>query len=724
MSSLRELASSGAGVKVYHISGSKSVPAWERLASDRARRKLRQRDEELQRHLELVQGLTFDAACSSISATADGNYLLAAGYHPPTIKCYDLNELSLKWQRCLTSEIVRFLPLEEDYAKIAFVCADRTLAFHAKFGAYFATRTPRVGRALAYVPETAELLVGGSSSEIYRLDLSEGRFMAPLETGMDAVNALDMCPAHGLLAAGGEGAGAPGRGAAAGRVECFDPRSRGMIGALRVDDDVSAVRFSGNGMQLACGTAGGIVKVFDLRSSRPVIEKDHMYDSRIVSIDFHSAAAGALEDTRRSIVSSDRHAVRVWDAATGETAAAIEPPKTTVNDVCAFPGSGLLLVGCEHAKVQSYFIPSMGPAPRWCHFLEGLTEELEENAGAVVYDDYKFVTKQELGALGLEHLIGTKLLRASMHGFFIDLRLYKKARSIADPFAFEKYRKQKIDAALRSQEGSRIAVRKRLPKVNADLASRLREQAAGNGGAGAAPPNGDVDSEEEDDEEEEDRAGEEGDGGARRKDMTPAERKRMKRERARATEAAAILGDDRFKAMFEDERFQVDQQSAEYKILHPNAEQAAGGSLLEEHYEEEEDEDEEEDDDEGGASGDDARDGGPTAGPSAWGMDADIAFGGAPRRGERKRMLVERDEAHASAFSKGVSLRREMEMPLGERVAEERVAEGRNPRGARAKTVHEMTFEVETGKGKRKRKGGGRRTEGLHRRSVSKLVDS
>ena len=121
--------------------------------------------------------------------------------------------------------------------------------------------------------------------------------------------------------------------------------------------------------------------------------------------------------------------------------------------------------------------------------------------------------------------------------------------------------------------------------------------------------------------------------------------------------------------------------------------------------------------DEGG----DGRDGGPTAGPSAWGMDADIAFGGAPRRGERKRMLVERDEAHASAFSKGVSLRREMEMPLGERVAEERVAEGRNPRGARAKTVHEMTFEVETGKGKRKRKG--RRTEGLHRRSVS-MVDS
>lgn len=45
---------------------------------------------------------------------------------------------------------------------------------------------------------------------------------------------------------------------------------------------------------------------------------------------------------------------------------------------------------------------------------------------ALVYDDYKFVTKQDLATLGLSHLIGTNLLRAYMHGFFIDIRLYHK----------------------------------------------------------------------------------------------------------------------------------------------------------------------------------------------------------------------------------------------------------------------------------------------------------
>lgn len=33
-----------------------------------------------------------------------------------------------------------------------------------------------------------------------------------------------------------------------------------------------------------------------------------------------------------------------------------------------------------------------------------------------IYDDYKFITKQELTELGLDHLEGTNLLRAYMHG--------------------------------------------------------------------------------------------------------------------------------------------------------------------------------------------------------------------------------------------------------------------------------------------------------------------
>lgn len=58
--------------------------------------------------------------------------------------------------------------LSEDYSKVAFLCADRSVHLHARYGSHFRTRVPCFGRDLAYAPESADLLIAGSSSEIYR----------------------------------------------------------------------------------------------------------------------------------------------------------------------------------------------------------------------------------------------------------------------------------------------------------------------------------------------------------------------------------------------------------------------------------------------------------------------------------------------------------------------------------------------------------------------------
>ncbi len=50
---------------------------------------------------------------------------------------------------------------------------------------------------------------------------------------------------------------------------------------------------------------------------------------------------------------------------------------------------------------QTYYLPSLGPAPKFASFLDGLTEELEEDNAAAVYDDYKFVTLDILEQLGI-----------------------------------------------------------------------------------------------------------------------------------------------------------------------------------------------------------------------------------------------------------------------------------------------------------------------------------
>ena len=54
----------------------------------------------------------------------------------------------------------------------------------------------------------------------------------------------------------------------------------------------------------------------------------------------------------------------------------------------------------EQPKMQVHYIPSLGPAPKWCSFLDNLTEELEESEVTEVYDDYKFVTRAQIDDLG------------------------------------------------------------------------------------------------------------------------------------------------------------------------------------------------------------------------------------------------------------------------------------------------------------------------------------
>lgn len=61
-----------------------------------------------------------------------------------------------------------------------------------------------------------------------------------------------------------------------------------------------------------------------------------------------------------------------------------------------------------------------------------------------MYDDYKFVTRDELASLGLESLVGTGMLKPYMHGFFIDAKLHARSKSVLEPFAYDEFRKQKI----------------------------------------------------------------------------------------------------------------------------------------------------------------------------------------------------------------------------------------------------------------------------------------
>ena len=42
------------------------------------------------------------------------------GVYKPRVRCYDVAQMSMKFERCMDSEVIRFLLLVDDYTKVAF----------------------------------------------------------------------------------------------------------------------------------------------------------------------------------------------------------------------------------------------------------------------------------------------------------------------------------------------------------------------------------------------------------------------------------------------------------------------------------------------------------------------------------------------------------------------------------------------------------------------------
>ena len=198
------------------------------------------------------------------------------------------------------------------------------------------------------------------------------------------------------------------------------------------------------------------------------------------------------------ILSADKKVIKIWDRNSVRTLLhystnlpglrlVIQPddnfasinPAADLNDVHHVPNSGLLLLANEGIQMTTYFIPQLGPAPRWASFLENLTEEMEGQTTRTAYQDYKFVTRDELTTLGLDHLVGTPTLKPYMHGYFLSLSLYDAARVIANPYVYAEHRERAVREKMDKLAESRIRAPKNAlanVKVNKGLAEKIRKE--------------------------------------------------------------------------------------------------------------------------------------------------------------------------------------------------------------------------------------------------------
>jgi ribosome biogenesis protein ENP2 len=226
----------------------------------------------------------------------------------------------------------------------------------------------------------------------------------------------------------------------------------------------------------------------------------------------------------KKILSADKRIIKLWDEADGKAWTSVEPA-VDINSVAWCKESGMILTANEGKQQHAFFIPQLGPAPKWCSFLDNMVEEMAEEAPAETYDNYKFLTLPELKALNLGHLVGTtNLLRPYMHGYFVASRLYEEARLIANPYIWDEERTKRVKEKVEKERASRIRGSKKV-KVNQNLVDKML--------------------------------------------------KRQER-RQKVDEDMGILGDSRFGKLFEDEEFAVDERSREFQALNPSTKVGEG----------------------------------------------------------------------------------------------------------------------------------------------------
>ncbi|KAK4549448.1 hypothetical protein LTR36_006445 [Oleoguttula mirabilis] len=595
-------------VPVYTIAGpSTSRPLPEYLA--RKRKRSLKNDPEYANRVELLQDFEFEEASQCVRVSEDGEWVVSTGTYKPQIHTHYLPHLSLSYARHTNTVNETFVLLSSDYSKSLHLQTDRSLEFHSPGGVHYTTRIPRYGRDLKYSKRAAEALVpavgvnANGNGEVFRLNLEVGRFMRGYEVDVGgddfesmgggalqggirtgAVNCAAMAEeSHGLLAFG----------TSIGTVEFWDARSRNRVSALgpptsllapdTVDlrPEITALDFHRSGLHLATGSSNGIVHTYDLRSPVPLLRKDQGYEYPIQTLRYLTPSTRSAADTSSLILSADKRAIKIWNADSGDHWTSVEPA-VDLNHVEWVPDSGMLLTANEGRQQHAFFIPQLGPAPRWCAFLDNLVEEMAEDAAedpagyqassaanggsgaGEVYDNFKFLDMKQLRELSLDHLIGqTNLLRPYMHGFFVAQKLYEQARLLANPDIADQQRQKSIQARIDKERESRIRGSKKVAvKVNRRFAEKLAAREEANEarkarrvlklGGDERPPQAVSAAAETDDvevEEEEDVIG--------AAPKAPGAGKRL-------------LGDSRFAALFENEEFEIDEQSREFALHNPS----------------------------------------------------------------------------------------------------------------------------------------------------------
>ncbi|OAG29967.1 ribosome biogenesis protein ENP2 [Nematocida displodere] len=351
----------------------------------------------------ILHGFEFHSSCNTLEVTQDQETVIGTGSYKPCMAVFDLLGHTQKFERNTDEETIKIAALGQDWKKLALLHKTGKLEFHTQFGKYYTVDLPQECRDMKADLVRGEVLASGKEASIFRFTTVEGKFLAPIATKVSDIEGIALNTTHSLYGACGKG----------GEFEFIDARSQTSIRTSSLGSAAAtSCTFSEDGLLFGVGTHEGLSALYDLRSPKPLLEKDQNNDFPIKKIQIQ----------KKTVITTDKKAVKVWSRQTGKTLASAEPG-FQIN--ASATSEGILFIGGDSPDMKTYYVPELGGIPKWCSYLEHSTEEMFEAKKETYFNHYRFLTQEDLYALNLQKEIG-KEVKPHMHGYLVPKDLFEK----------------------------------------------------------------------------------------------------------------------------------------------------------------------------------------------------------------------------------------------------------------------------------------------------------
>mmetsp|Transcript_20801 Transcript_20801/g.32590 ORF Transcript_20801/g.32590 Transcript_20801/m.32590 type:complete len:347 (-) Transcript_20801:1326-2366(-) len=304
----------------------------------------------------LVPGMDFNCMPEKIEESLDRNFLWLSGIYPPTIKCFDVQNFSLKLERRISSQIIDFKILSQDWKKLVILKKDNNIEFHTKNGCHYQLKIPGNCVNLNYNRFSSSIHVPVNPLGVIKINLEKGKSYNPqFKLAESKIVCSDLISSQNAISLG----------FLDGVVKIFDLRTKnGLIGKLKKLDSCENTDYSisflnhdlSNPMLLHIGYNNGKILSIDMRNFHLLSKKSISKNDPVAKICTFPKSSNILAASGEFLVA--------WDRDSNKNISVLKGRKNII-EICKLKNTGMILLCDGNKFVKFKYFNELGPLPNW-----------------------------------------------------------------------------------------------------------------------------------------------------------------------------------------------------------------------------------------------------------------------------------------------------------------------------------------------------------------------